>query len=404
MIKEHFSMSFKNLKRRKLRSWLTVFGIIISIATIFILISVSLGLNSAIKEQFRQLGTDKFFIMPRGQLAGPGTAGAAALTSDDINVIRGIAGVKDYVYASVSPIKIEFAGQARFANVIGVPIRNSRLFFESGFINVDEGRLPSSDGTREVIVGSQYKLNGVFRQPVKAGSTIQLNGVDFKVKAVLKPIGSPTDDRQLYMSMEDFEDLFPAKEDNYDEIIVQTDSEDNVNEIAERVDKQLMRSRGVTDKTKDFTIQTPEQLLETFGNILNILTAFLLAVAGISLVVGAIGITNTMYTAVLERTKEIGVMKAVGARNSDIVSLFTIESGLLGLVGGIGGVVLGFITAKIIEFIVVRQFAISFLQISTPFYLFAACLLFSFLVGAVSGVVPAYRASNIRPVEALRYE
>jgi len=144
--------------------------------------------------------------------------------------------------------------------------------------------------------------------------------------------------------------------------------------------------------------------LGAFGTILNIITAFLAGIAAISLVVGGIGIMNTMYTSVLERTKEIGVMKAVGAKNSDVLWIFLIESGLIGLVGGLIGVLLGFGAAKLIEFIVVEQLNTNLLRAAAPPILIFGCLAFAFLVGAVSGVWPAWRATKIKIVDALRYE
>ena len=144
--------------------------------------------------------------------------------------------------------------------------------------------------------------------------------------------------------------------------------------------------------------------MESFGVILNIITAFLIGVAAISLLVGGIGIANTMYTSVLERTKEIGVMKSVGAKNSDITLIFLIESGLLGLVGGIIGIALGIAIGQFVEYIAINQLATTLLRVSTPAWLVVSCLLFAFLAGATSGTLPALRAAKIKPTDALRYE
>ncbi|MEI6731978.1 MAG: ABC transporter permease, partial [archaeon] len=187
-------------------------------------------------------------------------------------------------------------------------------------------------------------------------------------------------------------------------VIVQVDDSSELNTVVNRTEKKLMSYRNLKEETKDFSIMTPEELMRTIGVILNIITAFLGGVAAISMLVGAIGIANTMYTSVLERTKEIGTMKAVGARNSDILLIFLIESGLLGLVGGIAGVLFGFGVAKLLEYVAVNIFATSLLQTATPFYLFAGCLLFAFLAGAISGIWPAWRAAHIKTVDALRYE
>ena len=166
----------------------------------------------------------------------------------------------------------------------------------------------------------------------------------------------------------------------------------------------MQKSRDVTEKTQDFIILTPEELLETFGVVLNIITGFLGGIALISLIVGGIGITNTMYTSVLERTKEIGTMKAIGAQNKDILMIFLIESGLLGLIGGIIGIILGLGIAKGIEFIAFQQLGTRLLQAATPVYLFVGCLAFAFLTGAISGGIPAWQASKTNTVDALRYE
>ena len=406
LMEEFLNISLKNVKRRKLRSWLTIVGIIISIATIFMLVSVSLGLNAAVQEQFRQLGTDKFFIQPKGQIAGPGTAGSVNLTDDDINAIKKVAGVKDVATFSIKTVKVEAHDNVRFVYIMGVNLDSSfKILQESGFLKVEDGRMLSQGDSKKAMIGSQYKLNDILGEPIEVGDTLTLNDEHrVRVKAVLETVGNPSDDKNLYIPLDDFEEMFPDKINNYDQLIVQIEQGRNITDIAEKVDKQLVYSRDLDRDNKDFTILTPEEFLAAFGTILNILTAFLLGIAAISLVVGAIGIANTMYTAVVERTKEIGVMKAVGAKNSDIIQMFTIESGLIGLIGGLGGVILGFLVAQLIGFIAVSVLSTSLLQVATPLYLFAGCLIFSFVIGAISGLVPAFQASRIKPVVALRYE
>jgi putative ABC transport system permease protein len=189
-----------------------------------------------------------------------------------------------------------------------------------------------------------------------------------------------------------------------DVILIQVKEGENVTEVSKEIEKSLRRYRGITEKTQDFTVSTPEELLESFQIILKIITAFLVSIAGISLVVGAVGIANTMYTSVVERTREIGVMKAIGAKNSDIAQIFLIESGLLGLVGGIIGVILGYLISKIVEIVAVNQLNTNLLQVASPWYLVTGCLFFGFAIGALSGVFPAIQASKTNIVDALRYE
>jgi putative ABC transport system permease protein len=140
------------------------------------------------------------------------------------------------------------------------------------------------------------------------------------------------------------------------------------------------------------------------STVLNMVQVFLIGIAAISLIVGGIGIMNTMYTSVLERTKEIGTMKAVGAKNSDILFIFLSESGLLGLIGGIMGVVLGLGISKTVEIIAVTSLNTTLLKAAVPGYLVIGCLSFAFLIGALSGTIPALTASKLKPADALRYE
>ena len=403
MFLDYLKLALRNLRKRRLRSWLTMLGIIISIAAIFFLISLSLGLQSAVEEQFRLLGTDKFFIQPRGQLAGPGTGGATQLAQEDFDVVKKVAGVKDASPWAASPSKVELKDQIRYVTTVGIDLETSELFMETGAYKAEGGRVLKKGDEGGVMIGSQYKHNNLFKKPVTAGDTLIINDKEFRVRGLLKPIGNPGDDRLIYMPMEDFRTLFNITE-RIDTIVVQVNNEEDLLEIAERVEKKLRTSRGLTEKTQDFYILTPDQLLESFGVILNIITAFLIGVAAISLLVGGIGIANTMYTSVLERTKEIGVMKSVGAKNSDITLIFLIESGLLGLVGGIIGIALGIAIGQFVEYIAINQLATTLLRVSTPAWLVVSCLLFAFLAGAASGTLPALRAAKIKPTDALRYE
>ncbi len=403
MKKEYFNLALKNLQNRKLRSLLTMLGIFIAIATIFILISLSIGLQDAVKEQFRLLGADKFFIQPRGQAGPPSSGAAAQLTLDDVETIRKIPGVKDLSYFLIGNAEVVFEKQKRFFPVVAYPLDGNKVFQEVESYKPEDGRDLEKGDRGEVLLGSQYKHNNVFKTPVKVNDKIKINDVEFKVKAILKTVGNPGDDRLVYMSYEDFKDLFKS-EDRVDQIMVQISQGEDIKEISEKTEKRLISSRGLTKKTRDFNILTPEEVLSSFGAVLNILTGFLFSIATISLLVGGIGIANTMYTSVLERTKEIGIMKAIGAKNSDILIIFLIESGLLGLVGGVVGVLLGIGISKSIEFIAVHYLATTLLKASAPPYLIFGCLLFAFLIGAISGTLPAFQAAKIKITDALRYE
>ena len=175
-------------------------------------------------------------------------------------------------------------------------------------------------------------------------------------------------------------------------------------QVAENIKKELRKERNEKEGEETFSIQTFKQLLETFQNVFAVVQGVLVGIAAISLIVGGIGIMNTMYTSVLERTKEIGTMKAVGARNSDILTIFLIESGLLGLIGGAIGIMIGVGLGKGAEYVASVALGVSLFRASFPLWLIFGALLFSFLIGSFSGLLPALQASKMKPVDALRYE
>jgi putative ABC transport system permease protein len=405
MIEDYFRIAFRNLKQKKVRSLLTVLGIFLAILTIFVLLSISLGLSDFVNEQFEMLGTDKFFIQPKGQLGSPGTGGAVELTLDDVDVVDKVKGVDIAAYFTIGNGKIDFKEQTRYYMIMGVPTEGKimELLFEAADLDIEDGRFIKDSDQKKIVMGYNYKYRKLFDKPVKPGDVIEINDVEFGVVGILDSVGNPADDQQVYISFDDFKELFESGE-RVDIIWTQIKLGEDINEVADRAERKLMKHRDVDEKTSDFTISTPEELLETFGSVLNILTVFLVGIGAISIIVGGIGIANTMYTSVLERNKEIGTMKAIGAKNSDILLIFVIESGLLGLVGGILGVGIGALIAKTIEFIGVALIGSEMLRASMNPILIGGCLAFGFLIGVISGVLPSYQASKLKPVEALRYE
>jgi len=401
MLADYLKMALKNMKKRRLRAFLTLIGITISITTIFVLISLSLGLEQTVQEQFETLGVDKFFIQPRGSFGPPGAATAATLTTRDVEEIKKISGVRETSSWIAGNAKVEFRDEIRFFSVLGYEPETEEVAF--GSYKLEEGRFLRESDVRKIMIGSQYKHNNIFGRQVTLGDSLLINDVEFKVTGIFEQTGSPPDDRQIYVTENDFRELFNVSE-RVDFIVVQVSDPSEVNSVAERTEKELMKFRDVDEDTRDFSISTPEEFLESFQNILNIITFFLFGIAGISLLVGGINIANSMFTSVLERTREIGVMKAIGAQNKDILTIFLIESGLLGLIGGIAGVLLGIGIGKVTEFIAVSQLGTTLLKVAIPPYLIFGSLAFAFFAGAFSGLWPAWKAMKVRPVEALRYE
>jgi putative ABC transport system permease protein len=204
-----------------------------------------------------------------------------------------------------------------------------------------------------------------------------------------------------FIPREDLEELLGIKNE-YDMIIAQVEDRDRIEEISESIKKELMRLRDLDEGEEDFTIQTPLQAISSVNTILDIINIIVAGIAGISLAVGGIGIANTMYTSILERRKEIGVMKAIGAKNSDIAQIFLIESGLLGLVGGILGAIVGISIAFLGAGIANQALEENLFKVSISYTLIFSAIAFSFVIGALSGVLPAIQASKTNVVDALR--
>jgi len=203
------------------------------------------------------------------------------------------------------------------------------------------------------------------------------------------------------MTESDLNDALDIK-DEYDIIVVQLEKNSDPEKVAEAITEKLRKDRGLKEGEEDFNVQTPIAALASINTILNVINVIVIGIALISLLVGAIGIANTMYTSVLERTKEIGVMKAIGARNSDILLIFLFESGLLGLVGGIVGVLIGMLMAWTAATGANTALGTNLFIIKFNPALIIGSIIFSFLIGTVSGVLPARQASKLKPVDALR--
>ena len=178
--------------------------------------------------------------------------------------------------------------------------------------------------------------------------------------------------------------------------------EKEINDVASRIEDKMRKDRKEKKGEEDFSVQTPVKALGTVNLILNIINLIVTGIAAISLVVGGIGIMNTMYTSVLERTKEIGIMKAIGARNSDVMKIFLIESGLLGLVGGVVGAVIGLLLAFGVSGAANAAFGSVILKVTLSWPLLLMSISFSLIIGIVSGISPAIQASKLKPVDALR--
>lgn len=394
MLKDYFLMAMGNIRHRKLRSWLTVIGIIIGVAAIISLITVSRSLESTIESQFEQFGANRIIISPKG-FQGPGTS-SEGLTTKDFETIKKISGFKYVVPGIFVSTEVRHKGEVGFTLISGLPSEDFEQFFLDSGSKLGEGRFIRKGDKFETVVGSKV-VEDMFSDPLKIGSKIEIEGKEFKIVGILKEIGNSQDDSQINIPLDTAREIFD-KPDDVDAIIAQVKSPEDIPLLQEKIKKELERERDDTN----FQVVTATQILEQIGQVLGIIQFVLVGIAAISLIVGGIGIMNSMYTSVLERTKEVGIMKAIGARNLDIFEIFLIESGLVGLVGGFFGTLLGSIIALIVGGFSKNSGFL--LNIKIEPLVLAFGLLFAFVVGILSGVLPAIQAAKLRPIEALRYE
>jgi putative ABC transport system permease protein len=403
MLRDFFVLGLNNLKRRKLRSWLTMIGIFIGIAAVVALMSLGQGLQDYITDEFEKLGSDKIIIQPKG-MGPPGSAGGSLiLTSKDLRVIENVRGVEWAVGMLLKQ------GQASVGDEIGIGFASGLTPEDRKTLNelqgwrIIEGRNLKKGDKFKVVVGYNHVYNDIWDKPVRVGSKIKIEGHEFKIVGVMGKIGNPIDDGLLHVDKDLLKEILDVG-DEESQIMVKSSPGFDTEEVADTIERKLRKYRGEREKQETFNVQTSEQLLNTFQNIFAVIQGVLVGIAAISLLVGGIGIMNTMYTSVVERTKEIGTMKAIGARNSQIMLLFLIESGLLGLVGGLIGVAIGVGLAKSAEYLAGLYIGTPLLQASMDPVILVGALIFSFVIGTMSGVLPALQASKLKPVDALRYE
>lgn len=405
MIHDILKYSVSNLWDRKLRSFLSILSILIGITAIFALVSFGQGIGKYIDDLAQKQGTDKILMLPgSGFTTAPGTSNIL-FTDDDIDFIRKINGVDEITGWMAASGKISFRDYKDvYTYVFGFSTEPKEMILveEIATIEVGTGRALKKGDVLKAVLGYNYQIpNKLFKKAISVGDKISVNDIPVQVVGFYEEVGNPSDDCQVYLTFEGMKEIFNI--DKYEYVAIRSAANQDPSLLADKIKERFRKYRGERKGEEDFTVQTFEQAIQTFTSIILVLNGVLVLIALISVVVAAVNIMNTMYTSILERTKEIGVMKSLGAKNNFILMVFMGESGLLGLVGGIIGIVFGYVIAKIGEF-TAAYFGVSLLKPYFPLWLTIGCMLFAFLVGAGSGLIPAIQASKLQPVDALRYE
>jgi putative ABC transport system permease protein len=402
-IKEYFKIALRNLKTRSLRSWLTILGIVIGIFLIISLLSLSEGIKKAINQQLETMGGDMIMVMPGSEENLMGMMmGGEVLEREDIMAIEKTKGVENVLIMSYRGIVVRYKEEAKMVFLTGLPWDQGLEILEKfqGW-SLSEGRWPVP-GKREVIVGKQWVID-IFKEKVRVDEEIVMKGTRFEVVGILNSLGNKSDDSNIYLDIGLYQDLTGEKRGSARVAMVKIEEGLSADEVAKDIKESLQKTgkRRFGGDTADFAVVTSEKIMGITNNVLGIIQSAIIFFASIAILVGGIGITNTMFTSIRERTREIGVMKAIGAKNSTVLTIFLIEAGIIGLVGGAGGIILGIICAKIIE-LYSQANPLFYFSVSVSPGLILFGLAFSLLVGCLSGFFPARQAAKLKPVEALR--
>jgi len=413
-VTESIRMALRSLRANTMRSALTMLGIIIGTGAVIALLSIGQGAQAAISSQIQSIGSNLIFVFAGrfDQSAGAGLGSSPPpLTRQDAEALRDSA-YTEHVAAIAPEIDrtatVTYRGESTTAPLVGTTpeyefVRNTRpvigQFFTSGEEAVE---------ARVVLLGVSTARSLFGDAELALEQIVRINGVPFRVIGVLEErggqgVGGGSVDNQVIVPLSTAQQrLFGARSATaqgleVDLINVSAYNEDSIDAAMEEITWVLRERRDIEFAEDDFTVASQQDILSVAGQITSVLTIFLGAIAGISLLVGGIGIMNIMLVSVTERTREIGIRKAVGAKRSDILWQFLIESVVLSVVGGSAGIAFGWGVATL-----VNQLGTFTTVVSAQAVILAVG--FSIAVGLFFGIYPASRASNLNPIDALRYE
>jgi len=393
---ESFRIALRALNANKVRSVLTMLGVIIGVAAVILLVAIGTGVQEEVTGSIEGLGSNLMFVFAGnfeggGGAGGPGVSITRQFTADEADLLDRRLSKDDIVVPVVQGPLILKNGNRTWRTTVAAGNEFSTEVFNS---TLEEGRFfrrsEVTAGSRVIILGSSVK-DELFPAASPIGRTLSVNGQRFMVIGHTMAMGGSLtgdQDNQVYMPYTTAQKLLGTRD--LSSIVVQAGSSERVEVVKSQIERILKPSYG-----DEFTVFTQEQTLGIFEQLLGTLTVMLAGIAGISLLVGGIGIMNIMLVSVSERTREIGIRKAVGARTYDILSQFVIEAIMLSVLGGLIGIAIGAGGAYALNRLVPMQ--ITAWAVVMAFFFAAG-------VGIFFGVYPAFKASRLDPIEALRYE
>jgi putative ABC transport system permease protein len=404
---ESFRSAINSVRAHGFRSFLTTLGIIIGVSSTIAVVSVVQGLSYSINQQFEGFGTKSLTISSYTPLKEALKGKSARITQDDLlNVKTRIDGI-----AFITPLlfsqngrgnSVKYQGEQAFPNVYGTTYAYQNV----QNIDIKYGRFithsDQSSRRKVVVIGEDLRKNLALPQdPV--GEYIEINGEWLKIIGLAEPKGALlgfSQDEFALMPFATMQSLLGHLIQPDIRIQLELKSLDDINDIKSNISRLLRKQHKLTtDEADDFKIQTAEQLTEGISSIIDTMTVVLGGIVSISLLVGGIGIMNIMLVSVTERTREIGICKAIGAKRHHILMQFLIEAIVLSLLGGIIGIILGYGLGAM-----AAAFIPNFPPANVPLWAIGIAFGFSTLVGVVFGILPAAKAANLDPIDALRYE
>ncbi len=405
-----FKQALNMVLHSRLRSWLTILGIVIGVASVIAIMSLGTGMQQQVNSRIGDLGLDMITLSAgasSGQRTfggpGKGTSAVDATASDEIpeldrSDVQALKGIPEIIAIDTQirgTVKVYYLSKSGQVSLTGV---DQKTWSQITTSEIKEGRMLGPADSNVVVIGARL-AESYFDSPVGINKMITIEDRVFRVVGVL-------DDQStsIYMPIQmAYQVLDDKEQDIYDSIIVKIKDEKVVANITTKIEKKLMMTRHVNTKTKDFTVSNNQQNNEKMQEMVSSMTLFLTAIAAVSLLVGAVGIANTMFTSVLEKTKDIGIMKAIGARNKDILTIFLMNASLIGLIGGTIGILFGIMLSWFMPFLIPNMKGMGGAAVVTTTSVVGA-LMVSMIVGILAGAIPAYKASKLKPVDALRYE
>jgi len=387
--------SLFNLRKQGSRTFLTLIGIVIGVAAIVSLLSVGVGLSVSFEEQFESLGSNSVFASP-GDAFSMQQSSSLKISQSDLRQIKQISNVTEVIAEYAGAGALHFDNDTKNVIVMSIEEEGFEFFLNNDFLELLEGRWIEPNESSSIMITENIATDS-FDRDLSLRKQVKINDETFKVVGIMKlkgPMAAMAGSGLVFTTVKGHEKIDPDIE--VAEIIIKTNTADDAEQVKDDVTEYFEDKYG----KKSITVLTSDQAIDQLGSILSLLTLVVAGIGGISLVVGGVGIMNAMITNVLERTREIGLYKSMGASNKKILIIFILEAAFIGLIGGIIGILLGAGLASIVG-LAAQQSGLPLRAVIT-FEIIAGALAFSMIAGILSGLYPAYKASQLDPVEAIR--